>query len=113
MKRVAILMAALEGSAKVIEGWAEVSLARQAFRFLVGDPLCICGNRLQPLAAAASITRDTLYLPLQFLAEILPTQLGNRYRYDGRRARSSTPPRSCPTSRGKSCCPMDSGRGIA
>lgn len=83
----AILMAALEGSAKVTEGWAEVSLARQAFRFLVGAPLCVCGNRLQPLAAAASITRDTLYLPLQFLAEILPTQLGNRYRYDGRRAR--------------------------
>jgi N-acetylmuramoyl-L-alanine amidase len=83
----AILMAALDGSAKVSEGWAEVSLARQAFRFLVGAPLCVCGQRLQPLAAAASITRDTLYLPFQFVAEILPTQLSTRYRYDGRRAR--------------------------
>jgi N-acetylmuramoyl-L-alanine amidase len=83
----AILMAALDGSAKVMEGWAEVSLARQKFRFLVGAPLCVCGSRLQPLAAAASITRDTLYLPFQFVAEILPTQLGNRYRYDERRAR--------------------------
>jgi N-acetylmuramoyl-L-alanine amidase len=83
----AILMAALDGSAKVMEGWAEVSLARQTFRFLVGAPLCVCGSRLQPLAAAASITRDTLYLPFQFVAEILPTQLGNRYRYDERRAR--------------------------
>jgi len=83
----AILMAALDGSAKVTEGWAEVSLARQTFRFLVGAPLCVCGSRLQPLAAAASITRDTLYLPFQFVAEILPTQLGNRYRYDERRAR--------------------------
>jgi N-acetylmuramoyl-L-alanine amidase len=83
----AILMAALDGSAKVTEGWAEVSLAQQAFRFLVGAPLCVCGSRLQPLAAAASITRDTLYLPFQFLAEILPSQLSNRYRYDERRAR--------------------------
>ncbi len=83
----AILMAALDGSARVADGWAEVNLARQAFRFLVGAPLCVCGNRLQPLAAAASVTRDTLYLPFQFVAEILPTQLGNRYRYDVRRAR--------------------------
>ncbi len=83
----AILMAALDGSAKVMEGWAEVTLARQTFRFLVGAPLCVCGARLQPLAAAASITRDTLYLPFQFVAEVLPTQLGNRYRYDQRRAR--------------------------
>jgi len=83
----AILMAALDGSARVANGWAEVNLARQAFRFLVGAPLCVCGNRLQPLAAAASVTRDTLYLPFQFVAEILPTQPGNLYRYDVRRAR--------------------------
>jgi N-acetylmuramoyl-L-alanine amidase len=80
-------MAALEGSARVAEGWAEVSVARQGFRFLIGAPLCVCSNRLQPLAAAASVTRDTLYLPFQFVAEILPTQLGSRYRYDRPRAR--------------------------
>lgn len=85
----AILMSALDGSAKVVEGWAEVSVGRQAFRFLVGAPLCFCGNRLQPLAGAASVTRDTLYLPFQFIAEILPSYLANRYRYDGRRARLS------------------------
>ncbi len=82
-----LLMAALDGSVKMSEAWAEVSVARQAFRFLVGAPLCVCGDRLQPLAAAASISRDTLYLPFQFVAEILPRQLGNRYRYDDRRAR--------------------------
>jgi N-acetylmuramoyl-L-alanine amidase len=82
-----VLLSALDGSAIVSEAWAEVSVGRQSFRFLLGAPLCLCRNRLQPLAAAASITRDTLYLPLQFVAEILPDHLGSRYRYDGRRAR--------------------------
>lgn len=82
-----ILMAALEGSARVADGWAEVSVARQAFRFLVGAPLCVFSNRLQPMAASASVARDTLYLPLQFIAEILPAQLAQNYRYDARRAR--------------------------
>ena len=81
------LLSALEGSVKLVEGWAEVSIARQVFRFLVGAPLCVCSDRLQPLAAAASISRDTLYLPLQFVAEILPSTSKERYRYDGKRAR--------------------------
>jgi N-acetylmuramoyl-L-alanine amidase len=85
----AILMAALDGSAKVVAGWADISVARQSFRLLVGAPLCLCGGRLQPMAGSASVTRDTLYLPLQFVAEILPTYLGSRYRYDGRLARLS------------------------
>jgi N-acetylmuramoyl-L-alanine amidase len=82
-----ILMSALDGSATVTEGWAEVRVARQVFRFLVGAPVCLFSNRLQPLAGAASVSRDTLYLPFQFVAEILPSYLGDHYRYDGRRAR--------------------------
>jgi N-acetylmuramoyl-L-alanine amidase len=82
-----VLMSALDGSATVNEGWAEVILGRQAFRFLVGAPLYIFSDRLQPLAAAASISHDTLYLPFQFVAEILPSYLSDRYRYDGRKAR--------------------------
>jgi N-acetylmuramoyl-L-alanine amidase len=39
------------------------------------------------MAAAASVARDTLYLPFQFVAEILPSYLSKRYRYDRRRAR--------------------------
>ncbi|HEX6405550.1 MAG TPA: N-acetylmuramoyl-L-alanine amidase [Gemmatimonadales bacterium] len=85
----AALMSALDGSAKVVEGWAEVAVGSQSFRFLVGTPLCFCGNRLRPLAGGASVTRDTLYLPLQFIAEILPASQGNRFRYDGARARLS------------------------
>ncbi|HEX5576303.1 MAG TPA: N-acetylmuramoyl-L-alanine amidase [Gemmatimonadales bacterium] len=82
-----VLMTALDGSANVVNGWAEVNVARQAFRFLVGAPLYVYGNRLQPLAAGASVTRDTLYLPFQFVAEVLPSRLADRFRYDNRRAR--------------------------
>ena len=81
------LMAALEGSARMADGWAEVSVARQTFRFLIGAPLCMVGTRLRPMSAAASVSRDTLYLPLQFVAEILPATSDGRYRYDARRAR--------------------------
>ena len=82
-----VLLAALDGSATVANGWAEVSVARQAFRFLVGAPLYVYENRLQPMAAAASITRDTLYLPFQFVAEVLPTRLADRFRYNEEQAR--------------------------
>jgi N-acetylmuramoyl-L-alanine amidase len=94
-----VLMAALDGSATMVDGWAEVRVGRQAFRFLVGAPLYMFGDRLQPLASAASVTGDTLYLPLQFVAEILPSYLGDRYRYDMQKARLivSGPPSRTPT----------------
>jgi N-acetylmuramoyl-L-alanine amidase len=81
------LMAALAGSARVAEGWAEVTVARQAFRFLMGAPLYVFNSQLQPLANAAFVARDTLFLPFQFVAEVLPTSFSERYRYDGPRAR--------------------------
>ena len=81
------LMAALAGSALVTDGWAEVTLGTQSFRFLVGAPLYLFNNQLQPLAAAVSVSHDTLFLPFQFVAEVLPSYLGDRYRYDRRRAR--------------------------
>jgi N-acetylmuramoyl-L-alanine amidase len=82
-----VLLLALDGSARVADGWAEVSVARQAFRFLVGAPLYLIGNRLQPLAGSASVSHDTLYLPFQFVTQVLPASLGQRYRYDRRQAR--------------------------
>jgi len=81
------LMSALAGSAQVTDGWAEVTLGTQSFRFLVGAPLYLFNNQLQPLAAAVSVSHDTLFLPFQFVAEVLPSYLGDRYRYDRRRAR--------------------------
>jgi N-acetylmuramoyl-L-alanine amidase len=69
------------------EGWAEVTVARQPFRFLVGAPLYLFSSQLQPLATPVWLARDTLYLPLQFVSEIIPYFLGERYRYDTRMAR--------------------------
>lgn len=81
------LLLALHGTIRIDGGWAEVTIARQPFRFLVGAPLCVFSARLVPLAAQASMSRDTLFLPFQFVAEILPYYLGDRYRYDERLAR--------------------------
>lgn len=81
------LMGALGGSVKLGEGWADVTVARQPFRFLVGAPLYLFSSKLQTLAAPASLTRDTLFLPLQFVAEVIPYYLGERYRYEARTAR--------------------------
>jgi N-acetylmuramoyl-L-alanine amidase len=81
------LMSALAGSVLVTDGWAEVTLGVQSFRFLVGAPLYLFNSQLQPLASAVSVSQDTLFLPFQFVAEILPSFLADRYRYDRRRAR--------------------------
>jgi len=76
------LLAALGGTARVGGGWAAVTVARQHFRFLLGAPLYVFSDRLRPLAGEASFAGDTLYLPFQFVAELLPYYLGERYRYD-------------------------------
>lgn len=81
------LLAALSGTVTLTDGWAEVTVARQPFRFLLGAPLYVFSNKLQALAGAASVSRDTLFLPFQFVAEILPYYLSERYRYDGKSAR--------------------------
>lgn len=81
------LLLALHGTVRMDGGWAEVTVARQPFRFLIGAQLCVFSTRLLPLAAPASMARDTLFLPFQFVAEILPYYLGDRYRYDYRAAR--------------------------
>ena len=81
------LLAALGGSVRVGEGWAEVTIARQPFRFLLNAPLYVFSNQLQTLANPVWLARDTVYLPFQFVAEVLPYDLGERYRYDARAAR--------------------------
>jgi N-acetylmuramoyl-L-alanine amidase len=81
------LLRALSGTVRLDSGWAEVTVAHQPFRFLVGAPLFVFSSQLRPLASAASLSRDSLFLPFQFVAEILPYYLGERYRYDGRTGR--------------------------
>jgi N-acetylmuramoyl-L-alanine amidase len=81
------LAAALGGVVRMQDGWAEVVVARQPFRFLVGTQLFLFSSQLHPLANPAWISRDTLYLPFQFVAEVIPYYLGERYRYDAKAAR--------------------------
>jgi N-acetylmuramoyl-L-alanine amidase len=81
------LAAALGGSLTLGDGWADLTVSRQPFRFLLGAPLYVFSGKLQTLAAATHVARDTLFLPLQFVAEALPYYLGERYRYDARAAR--------------------------
>ena len=66
------LIAALNGSVRLAEPWIEITLARQSFRFLAGAPFYSFNDRLEPLAGWAYRSRDSLFLPLQFVTEILP-----------------------------------------
>ncbi|MBA3316831.1 MAG: N-acetylmuramoyl-L-alanine amidase [Gemmatimonadales bacterium] len=93
------LLAALGGTLRVQEGWAEVTVARQPFRFLLGAPLYLFSSQLQPLASSIWVARDTVYLPLQFVSEIIPYFLGERYRYDAPRARLEDISRKPPAAR--------------
>ncbi|HUG28745.1 MAG TPA: N-acetylmuramoyl-L-alanine amidase [Gemmatimonadales bacterium] len=97
-----MLLAALGGTHRIDGGWAEVVVARQGFRFLLNASWMSVGNTPRPLAGRARLVRDTLYLPLQFAAEILPRTLGAVFRYDvataqlteipGRAVAAATPP---------------------
>ena len=46
-----MLMLALDGTARLDDGWAEVTVAQPGVRFLVGAPLYMFGDQLQPLAS--------------------------------------------------------------
>ncbi len=73
------VLTALSGTAASDGVWAEVRLGPATFRFLLGAPVFAAGDRLHPLAAPAFARGDTLFLPLQFLAEVLPRQQGQRF----------------------------------
>ncbi|NOT08553.1 MAG: N-acetylmuramoyl-L-alanine amidase [Gemmatimonadales bacterium] len=81
------LLAALGAEARIGAGWAEVTVGPQVFRFLLGAPLYQLDGTLRPLAGSASLRRDTLELPIQFVSEMLPRAFGRRFRYDARAAR--------------------------
>ena len=76
------LVTALGGHVRISGSWAEVAIGRQPFRFLLGAPFYSYNDRVQPLAAAAALVHDTLYLPLQVATEMLPRLFPKQYRYD-------------------------------
>jgi N-acetylmuramoyl-L-alanine amidase len=67
--------------------WAVVFFAEQPFRFPIGAPAFIYQNQLMPLAGGAYINSDTLYVPLQWLAQYIPQIFHEAYRWDPLAAR--------------------------
>ena len=81
------LVKALSGTVQAADPWLELVLARQTFRFLLHAPILMFNERMQPLAGPAFLTRDSLFIPLQFVTEILPRVLAERYDWDPAGAR--------------------------
>lgn len=61
---------------------ATLTLAGQPFQFPLDAPAFRFGGRVYPLARGAYLARDTLFVPLQWLAEHVPRLFSERYRYD-------------------------------
>jgi N-acetylmuramoyl-L-alanine amidase len=80
---VAVTLArALNGTLTLADPWANLTVARQSFRFLLDSPYYVYQGSVRPLAGPASVTRDTLFIPFQFVVEVLPRILAERFRYD-------------------------------
>ncbi|MEE8573314.1 MAG: hypothetical protein V3T20_08610, partial [Gemmatimonadota bacterium] len=95
---------------EVIDDWAIVAFAGEPFRFLLGAPVMVHQGRIVPLVGGAYVVGDTLFVPLQWLAEHITGMFSEGYRYDPRTARfeearlppiaSALPPQPIPTSPG-------------
>lgn len=72
---------------------ARVQLAGVEFRFTLGAPYARVGRDVCSLVAAPFLTRDTLFLPLEWLSDCVPRALGERYRWyaGGARFEESAP----------------------
>jgi N-acetylmuramoyl-L-alanine amidase len=62
--------------------WLRVRLAGHQFRFLLDAPVFTHLTRIVPLAGGAYIVRDTVFIPLQWLATYVPKVFSEAYRYD-------------------------------
>ncbi|MGH7699443.1 MAG: hypothetical protein ACREMJ_02850, partial [Gemmatimonadales bacterium] len=60
-----------------------VRLGGATFHFQLGVPYVRTGSAVYSLVAAPYALRDTVFLPLQWLAEHVPRVLDERYRWDG------------------------------
>ncbi|MBW8773223.1 MAG: N-acetylmuramoyl-L-alanine amidase, partial [Gemmatimonadetes bacterium] len=85
MLPAARIAAALGARLSVADGWVEVMIVAQQYRFLLDAPFLVRGQdpgELVPLAASAVAREDTVLLPLEFVTSILPRTLGERYSCD-------------------------------
>ncbi len=74
-------------ASRQVGGWAVVAFAGHPFRFLLGAPVLVHESRVVPLVGGAFVARDTLFVPLQWLAEHIPALFSEGYRYDPGAAR--------------------------
>lgn len=89
------LVAALGGSVRREAFWSTLVVSRQDFAFLPGAALFRLNERLEPLAAPAELRGDSLFVPYQFVSDILPRYLGELYTFDrveGRLVQRGPPP---------------------
>lgn len=71
-----------------VEGvWAQVGFAEVPFRFLLGAPVVVQDGRVMPLAGAAYVARDSLFVPLEWLTDVVPQMFSEAYHYDAAAAR--------------------------
>src|SRR5438445_5899599 len=75
------LTTALEGSSATVE------LGRTVFVFQLGAPFVRAGGVVYSLVGEPYVARDTLFLPLNWLADCVPRVLRARYRWDAAAAR--------------------------
>lgn len=78
---------ALGGTIKVTGAWADVTISSQPLRLLIGAPFYLRNSRVYPMAGSVVLLRDTLFVPLSFVAEELPRLYAERFRWDAEHAR--------------------------
>ena len=76
------LATALGGTVRQDGAWVIVVISRQDFGFLPHAPLYRLNDRVEPLAVPAFERGDSLFVPYQFVADILPRYLGELYTFD-------------------------------
>src|SRR5436309_7130172 len=93
----AVLLAQPLGLTVSLDGsGARVSLGGSTFDFDVGSPFVRYDGAAYPLVGAPYVARDTLFLPLHWLADYVPRLLASRYRWDPWLARLDERPAAPP-----------------
>ena len=76
------LVLALGGEVRLSGAWANVVIAKRPLKLLVGASFYVLDNRVHPMAGEVSLLRDTLFVPLDFVTEVLPRVYPGRFTWD-------------------------------